>query len=168
MASKLVIPVAFLLAAALMLAAGVSAAELRPFDAKSLDAIRAANAGKPFVLAFWSVYCEPCREEMGLWKSVRRKYPNIPVILVATDPPGEKALVAKFLARFSPGPVQNWAFADDFSERVRFAVDRTWRGELPRTYFFDASHRSLTRSGVPDRAWVEDWLSRQTIASGNR
>jgi thiol-disulfide isomerase/thioredoxin len=164
MASRSVILV--VLAAALMLATSVSAAELRPFDAKSPEAIRAANAGKPFVLAFWSVYCEPCREEMALWKSMRHKYPEVPVILVATDPPEERAMVEKFLARFSPGPVQTWTFADDFAERVRFAVDRSWRGELPRTYFFDASHRPLARSGIPDRAWVEDWFSRQATNRG--
>ncbi len=77
-------------------------------------------------------------------------------------------MVEKFLARFSPGPVQTWAFADEFSERVRFGVDRSWRGELPRTYFFDASHRSLARSGLLDSAWVEDWFSRQAKSTGAR
>jgi hypothetical protein len=134
---------------------------LRPFDAASLDAIRSAHAGKPFVLALWSVYCEPCREEMALWKVIRRKYPHVPVVLVSTDAPAERALVEKFLARNNPGRVESWAFADDFSERVRFAIDRGWRGELPRTYFFDSSHQAIARSGALDRAWVEDWLSRQ-------
>ena len=160
--------ITFILAAVLMLAGAVSAAELRPFDARSLEAIRAAHSGKPFVLAFWSVYCEPCREEMGLWKAMRRKYPDVPVVLVATDAPEDRAAVVKFLARHSPGRVESWAFADEFSERVRFAVDRSWRGELPRTYFFDASHRSLARSGVPERRWIDDWFSQQAKTARNR
>lgn len=152
-----------LLVAAIVMFAGTAAgAELQTFDAKSLDTIRAAHAGKPFVLAFWSVYCEPCREEMALWKSLRSKYPGVPVVLVTTDPPEERAAVVKFLARHNPGRVEHWAFADEFSERVRYAVDRSWRGELPRTYLFDAAHQSLARSGVPDRRWIDDWFSQQT------
>lgn len=153
---------AMLMFSGMMFAGTASAAELRTFDANSLDAIRAAHAGKPFVLAFWSVNCEPCRAEMGLWKTLRGKYPGVPVVLVTTDPPEDRAAVAQFLARHSPGRVEQWAFADEFSERVRFAVDRSWRGELPRTYLFDASHRSLARSGIPDRRWIDDWFAQQT------
>jgi len=156
------------LAALLMFAGTALAVELQPFDATSLDTIRAAHAGRPFVLAFWSVYCEPCRKEMGLWKALRNQYPEVPVVLVATDPPGDRDAVMKFLARHSPGRVDTWAFADDYSERVRYAVDRSWRGELPRTYFFDASHRSLARSGVPERRWIDNWLSQQAPATRTR
>ena len=168
MISKVRFHTGSMLAAVLMIAGAASAAELQPFDANSLDAIRAAHAGKPFVLAFWSVYCEPCRAEMGLWKAVRRKYPDLPVVLVATDPPADRAAVVKFLARHSPGRVDSWVFADEFSERVRFAVDRSWRGELPRTYFFDAAHRSIARSGVPERRWIDDWFSQQAATARNR
>lgn len=138
-----------------------SAGELRPFDAGSMDAIRAARAGQGFVLAFWSTQCAPCRQEMALWNSIARKYPKLPIVLVATDPPGEEELVTRFLARYDPGPVERWAFADEFSERVRYAVDRGWRGELPRAYFFDAEHRPEARSGLIDRTWIENWIARQ-------
>jgi hypothetical protein len=56
--------------------------------------------------------------------------------------------------------VQTWIFDDEFSERVRFAVDRTWRGELPRTYLYDAAHRAEARSGKLDERWLEGWLER--------
>lgn len=133
--------------------------DVRPFNAKSLDAIRQANTGKPFVLAFWSVYCDPCREEMGQWTPLQRKYPNIPIVLVATDQPGDKAM-QDFLRRHDLRGIQLWVFDDEFTERVRFAVDRTWRGELPRTYVFDAAHRTEARSGA-NMAWIETWLARQ-------
>lgn len=155
---------ALFFAAGVLLAATTEAAELRPFDTNSMTAIRAAHTGKPFVLAFWSISCAPCREEMGLWKEIRRKHPGVPVVLVATDPPEDKPAVLKFLARHNPGRVETWAFADDFSEQLRFAVDRTWRGELPRTYFFDASHQAVAQSGLIDRSWTENWLSQQASA----
>jgi hypothetical protein len=134
---------------------------MRPFDAGSLNSIRAAHAGKSFVLAFWSVTCEPCRGEMKLWKSFRRKYPGVPVVLVSTDLPGERSAIADFLARYDPGPVEHWAYADEFTERIRYAVDPGWRGELPRTYFFNAAHERDAHSGRLDPRQTERWFSRQ-------
>jgi thiol-disulfide isomerase/thioredoxin len=161
-------PLVLLSRAALALAAialgpisTAAGAELRGFDAGSMQAIRAAHAGKPFVLAFWATDCVACRKEMALWKSMAQKHPKLPIVLVATDLPGEEELVQRFLTRYDPGPVERWAYADEFSERVRYAVDRTWRGELPRAYFFDAEHRAEARSGLIDQDWIENWISRQ-------
>lgn len=151
----------FLVLGLTLFAVPAPAGDLRPFDAKSLEAIRQAHAGKPFVLAFWSIDCAPCREEMGEWGPLQRKYPAVPILLVATDPPQARATVTDFLARHELGPVQTWAYNDDFAERVRFAVDRSWRGELPRTYLFDAAHRRQARSGRLDRVWMEKWLAQQ-------
>jgi thiol-disulfide isomerase/thioredoxin len=149
---------------ALVTAASATAAEFKPFTAQSTDTIRAAHAGKPFVLAFWSIYCEPCRDEMAVWKATRSRHPEMPIVLVATDPLAEHGTMKRFLAQYDPGSVELFAFADEFSERVRFAVDRTWRGELPRAYFFDATGRSEAHSGLVDNQWVESWIGRQRNA----
>ncbi|MBM3531387.1 MAG: redoxin domain-containing protein, partial [Alphaproteobacteria bacterium] len=89
-----------------------AAADFRAFDASSPAMIRAEQAGKPFVLAFWSVTCEPCRDEMPLWKAMRKKYPRLPIVLVAADPPADHAAATRFLKQYDPGSVQRWAFAD--------------------------------------------------------
>jgi thiol-disulfide isomerase/thioredoxin len=154
----LAIGLAGILAAA---AAAAGARELRPFRAETVAAIRQSHAGEPYVLAFWSIYCEPCREEMGDWRAVQRRYPGLRIVLVSTDPPGERAAVTAFLARYDPGPVETWMFDDEFVERIRYAVDRTWRGELPRTYLVDAAQRAEARSGKLDRRWLQGWLARQ-------
>jgi hypothetical protein len=90
------------------------------------------------------------------------------VLLVSTDTVGERAMVNAFLSRYDPGPVQTWMFDDEFTERVRFAVDRTWRGELPRTYLYDAAHRAEARSGRLDERWLEGWLARQPLLGQGR
>lgn len=141
------------------------ASTLRPFDANSMTAIRKVHAGKPFVLAFWSLYCEPCRDEMAVWNALRRKHPALPVLLVSTDAIAERAAIDEFFARYDAGAVERWIFADTFTERVRYAVDKRWRGELPRSYFFDAAHNAEIKSGRVDQAWVEDWLVRRNITS---
>jgi thiol-disulfide isomerase/thioredoxin len=141
--------------------AAAPVADLRPFTATSLAGIREANAGRPFVLAFWSLHCAPCKDEIELLASIHRKYPGIAIILVATDPPADQTRVARFLSRIKLGRIETWSFADDFVEKVRFSVDRTWRGELPKSYFFDSAHVPTVHSGTPERAWVEAWFARE-------
>jgi thiol-disulfide isomerase/thioredoxin len=132
---------------------------LRPFDANSMATIRVQYAGQPFVLAFWSTGCEPCRKEMTLWRGLKLRYPHMPIVLVAADGPGAQNGITAFLMRYNPGPVQHWMFADEFAERVRYSVDKSWRGELPRTYFFDAAHVAEAHSGLLDRRIVEQWIN---------
>jgi thiol-disulfide isomerase/thioredoxin len=150
------------LAVLLVLAASSAGAvqDLKPFDAKSLTSIRLEQAGKPFVLALWSVHCEPCIREMAIWRALRAKFPDTRVILVAVDPPAERAQVHRFLKRYDPGAVEHWSYVDDFEERTRFSIDPKWRGELPRTYFFDSDHRAESVSGVLDRKRAEQWFAR--------
>lgn len=151
----------WLCALLLLAASGALAAELRPFDAGSMAAIRAAQSGKPFVLAFWSVHCPPCREELAHWGVWQRRHPQVRIVLVATDDPAERELAASALARHDLDRVDTWVFADPYAERLRWSVDPKWRGELPRTYFYDAAHRAEARSGRLDAAWVENWLAKQ-------
>jgi hypothetical protein len=98
---------------------------------------------------------------MGDWRALQVKYPGVPIILVTTDPASERDRVAEILARYRLGRVEMWAFADEFAERVRFAVDKTWRRELPRTYFYDAAHRAEIHTGRIDRRWADKWFARQ-------
>jgi hypothetical protein len=103
---------------------------------------------------------------MAQWGPLQRKYPNIPILLVATDLPQDKVEVQRFLTQHRLGKVQTWAFVDEFSERVRFSVDRSWRGELPRTYLFDARHRREAHSGRLSTKSMEIWLARHAKSPG--
>ena len=147
------------IAAVVALCASLAAhAELKPFTAKSLAAIRAQNAGRPFVLALWSLHCEPCRHEMAQWGPLAKRHPDVRIVLVSTDSTGDRPRVEKFLAQHDLSGVDAWVYADAFEERVRFSIDRGWRGELPRTYLFDARHKAQARSGPADVRWIEEWL----------
>ncbi len=98
---------------------------------------------------------------MAEWNALKRNHPSLPIVLVSTDAPADRGLIDTFFAKYPPGPVQKWVFADAFTERVRYAVDKSWRGELPKSYFFDAAHRPEVKSGKVERAWIEAWLARQ-------
>jgi thiol-disulfide isomerase/thioredoxin len=157
-----------LLFALLVAASPLQAGEPKPFDAASPAAIASAHRDRPYIVVFWSLYCEPCREEMHQWGELQRRHPKVPIHLVSTDGRQELAMVRKYLGAQKLGKVQTWIFDDEFTERVRFAVDPAWRGELPRTYLYDRAHRAVARSGKLPAREISDWIARHAAGAQSR
>lgn len=143
----------------LLFAPVISADEpVRPFVAGSLAKILAARQGKPFVLAFWSVTCTHCPTELKALGNARKTHPEFEVVLVAADTPEDAPLAAKMAARFGLGKVEQWIFADDMPERLRFEIDPRWHGELPRTHFYDRDQRVEAVTGVVPSQRLAAWV----------
>jgi thiol-disulfide isomerase/thioredoxin len=143
----------------LLLSLPAIAGDLRPFDRGSRAAIEQAHAGKPFVLAFWSVDCAYCPEEMRHLGALVRQRPDIKLVLVSTDGTEMNPAAAAKLAEYLPdGQGERWIFAGDDPDRLYFAIDRKWHGELPRTYFYDGAGGVRAMSGQVDAAWLANWV----------
>lgn len=147
------------LALLLALVPPVAAQEIRPFVSGSIKEITAARLGKPFILGMWSLTCTHCREELSLLSSMAKKYPNLDLVLVATDTPEEGDAISAMLGQSGLGGAEAWVFADPFAERLRFEIDRKWHGELPRTYLYDSTHVITAISGKLDRQRLEQWMN---------
>lgn len=146
---------AFLAAAAPL----VSAADVvRPFVTGSLAKIVAERQGQPFVLAFWSVTCAHCPTELKALGEIRKRNPKLDIVLVAADTPDEMPLTAQLANKYGLGKVEQWVFADEMEERLRFEIDRRWHGELPRTHFYDREHRIEVVSGVVPKQQLLAWV----------
>ncbi|OGT00569.1 MAG: hypothetical protein A3F73_14535 [Gallionellales bacterium RIFCSPLOWO2_12_FULL_59_22] len=136
--------------------------EIKPFVRGSYQKIVAARQGKPFVLNFWSLTCSYCMVELEMFKKLARKYPNLDLVLVSTDTPEEEKSVSATLAKFSLGKAEAWVFADSYTERLRFEIDKKWQGELPRTYFFGAKNNGVDAvSGKVEQDEAERWIAEQ-------
>jgi len=143
-----------------------AADDIKPFVRGSVREIAAVRQGRPYILGFWSLSCTHCREDLSLLGKVRRKFPKLDVVLVSTDTPAEAAEIARVLRQESLQGAESWVFADSFSERLRFEVDRQWHGELPRTYFYDVDHHALAISGTLNSRLLTHWVQ-QHVAAGN-
>lgn len=141
---------------------------LRAFEPATLAQVRSEQKGRPFVVVFWSVTCEPCRDELALLASLVRRYPGVRVLLVAADAPERRNAVLRTLAAYDLVGIELWQFGEEAAERIRYAVDRTWRGELPRTYFHDASHRVTAFTGCVTPEEFEAWLAQASNAPVTR
>jgi len=128
------------------LASRASATEPRPFTRDSLQAIEIAHAGAPFVVVMWATDCAPCRRELKLLAGFRLEHPSVPVVLIATDDPSQADGVAAVLREFGLADADNWQFADGNVERLRYAIDPVWYGEIPRAYLYstDGSRRAVS------------------------
>jgi thiol-disulfide isomerase/thioredoxin len=139
----------------------VKAQELRSFVRGSQQSIKTSHKGKPFMLALWSLDCTHCIDDMALLGTLSKKYRNLDIVLVSTDAPENKPQLVDILHRYHLEHAESWVFADDYAERLRFEVDPQWYGELPRTYFFDATGQASAMSGKIDGAQVERWIVSQ-------
>lgn len=146
--------------ALLLMLAGCNAigGELRPFTADSLTAIEERFAGRPFLLTLWSTTCTHCAGELQLLGRLSRTGLRLPLAIVSTDAPEDAPDIHAALKRFGLERMDTWVFSDAVPERLRYAIDPAWRGELPRAYFFDAAHRREAHSGLLDEAQIRKWL----------
>jgi thiol-disulfide isomerase/thioredoxin len=133
------------------LAAGTAGAagKVRAFEADSLPAIVASHAGKPFVVVVWALDCDYCQPSFKALAEAQRRN-KLAVVTIATDRAGD-AQAVRFIEKkiASTGlSAQAWAFGDAPEERLRYAIDPKWHGEMPRSYWFDGSGNRLAHSGV--------------------
>lgn len=140
------------------LAASAAAGELRPFTADSLAAIKAHYAGRPFMLTLWSLTCHHCAKELQTLGKLARADRSLPLAIVSTDTPGDADDIRAALKRFGLDHLDTWVFSDAVPERLRASIDPVWRGELPRSYLFDAAHRGEAHSGMLDETRLRNWL----------
>lgn len=152
------LPIATLLASLFFTQTG-RAAEPVPFTTDSLAKIEAQYAGRPFILSMWSVDgCSHCITELTLFGKLAKTYKNLPLVLVSIDGPEFIPALIKTTRRLGLENTQSWIFNDDIPERLRAVIDPAWRGEIPRTYLYDARHRREAIAGLVSETKVTSWL----------
>lgn len=134
------------------------AGPVQPFGAGSLAEIQQRHDGKPFVLLFWSVDCASCIKEMDGLATTLAGHPELRLVMVATDDIGDSDQVDAVLKKHHLDNVESWAFADANAKKLRYGIDPSWFGELPRSYFYDAKHQRKSQSGFLKPEQLEAWL----------
>ncbi len=149
--------------ALLFLSASAPAAELRPFVRGSWQEVLAANAARPAVVHFWGLTCAPCLTELPHWAEFRRARPGLRLVMIAADPaPADANDLATTLDKAGLNGVESWAFADPFSERLRYEIDAKWRGEMPRTILVGRDGTTKVMIGLADLRAVGAWYDAET------
>ena len=103
----------------------------------------------PTIVALWSTDCPHCKKNLGLFADMAKTDAGLRLITVAVEP--LSAEVATSLDRIR-GPGVRYVYGADAPEAIAFALDPKWRGELPRTLFFDGRGNRIAISGAVDMA----------------
>ena len=86
--------------------------------------------------------------ELPEWGKFLAGHPGAPLVLVNWETRPQPAdRIRATLAKAGLAGAENWTLADDFEQKIRFAIDRDWMGELPRTQLIarDGSVTTLRR-----------------------
>jgi thiol-disulfide isomerase/thioredoxin len=144
-----------------LLSQQVFAAPLRPFMASSRMDIEKAHQGQPMIMAFWSLDCSYCLDELSTLGEFVKQHPRVKLVLVNTDGLSTVKEVVNAIKKIRlPVAYEAWQFSEVDEERLRYSIDKTWYGELPRTYYYDNSHQVKAVSGSPDLIWLKSWASK--------
>lgn len=148
------------LAVLMLWAAPAGASELRAFHGDSWRQLVAAHAGRPLVVHFWSLSCAPCVADLPRWGRLASRPQPWDLVLVATDPIVDAPRLLYTLERAGLGGAENWAFAESFAARLRYAVDPAWQGELPMTRLVAADGSGETVLGTLEPGQLGQWQAR--------
>lgn len=144
----------------LLFCAGVLMADptaIKPFDSGSYQQLLTEKANQGFMLVIWSLDCPTCIKDMELLSQIHKNRPELKIVMLSTDEPSATADVQQLLEKYQLAGLENWIFASDNSQKLRYEIDPGWYGEQPRTYFFSASHQ---REGVSGALKLEDYNAR--------
>ncbi|MBK8815482.1 MAG: hypothetical protein IPN42_08260 [Methylococcaceae bacterium] len=126
-------------------------ADLKSFVTGSYRQLLESNAKKPFMLIIWSITCSSCLKDMALLNKMHKANPNVKMIMLSTDDSSATEQAQQILAKNELSGLENWIFADENPQKLRYEIDPKWYGELPRTYFLNKSHEREGVSGVLSR-----------------
>jgi thiol-disulfide isomerase/thioredoxin len=127
----------------------VQALSIHALGPGSFGDIKAQHAGKPFVVMLWSLDCAYCLESFHALEQARRKR-KVEVVTIATDRADDLESASDIRKKLAAGGLRSqvWAFGNASAEQLRYSIDPKWRGELPRTYWFNAQGQSIAHSGA--------------------
>lgn len=152
----------FLLMVYLFLWASLCQADepFKVFQSDSLAEITKTHKDKPFILIFWSIDCPPCLIELANIQKFEQQFTPLKIVYVSTDSIEQSSDILKVLNSFQLEDREHWVFANVMPERLRYAIDPNWYGELPRSYFYDESLKRTAHSGILSSANLQQWVTK--------
>lgn len=139
---------------------------LKPFERGSWRQVLRAHAGRPTLVHFWGVTCGPCKVELPQLGEFMKAHPGIDVVTVSADlVPNLPAATEAMLDKAGLSSAENFIFNDGYAERLRFEIDPSWQGDIPRTMLIGRDGQISTIEGAADVAELDQWSAEQSTAA---
>ena len=134
--------------------------EFMPFEINTRNVIEKKYLNQPLIISFWSIDCPYCIDDLKKLGKALSKNKNVKLITVCVDgkESAKKAERILNLAHLPEHERYQYAVVDE--DKLRYSIDPTWYGELPRTYFYDTAHQVTPLSGKISNSFLDAWLNK--------
>lgn len=103
----------------------------------------------PRLVVMWSLECPACFEELDAIALLLKKYPQLPITLISTDDdPSRIEEIKEVYAEPMFGNTPRWVYSPNKGQQLRYAIDSSWQGELPRSFYVDKNNARHGHSGL--------------------
>ena len=134
--------------------------EFMPFEINTRNVIEKKYLNQPLIISFWSIDCPYCIDDLKKLGKALSKNKNVKLITVCVDGK-ESAKKAERILNLAHLPEhERYQYAEVDEDKLRYSIDSTWYGELPRTYFYDTAHQVTPLSGKISNSFLDAWLNK--------
>jgi len=134
--------------------------EFMPFEINTRNVIEKKYLNQPLIISFWSIDCPYCIDDLKKLGKALSKNKNVKLTTVCVDGK-ESAKKAERILNLAHLPEhERYQYAEVDEDKLRYSIDPTWYGELPRTYFYDKAHQVTPLSGKISNSFLDAWLNK--------
>src|ERR1700757_236164 len=129
---------------------------LKSFERGSWPQLLHSHAGHLTIVHFWGVTCGPCKVELPQLGDFMKQHPKVEIVTISADlVPNLGAAARSMLQSAGLSSAENWIFSDGYAERLRYEVDPSWQGDIPRTMLIAREGEITTIEGSADMAALQ-------------
>ena len=115
----------------------------------TVDKVEQVMKKGPQLVIMWSLDCPACFYELDAIAQLLKLDPSLPITLISTDDdPSRSEEISEVYAEPAFNQISRLVYSPNQGQQLRYAIDSTWQGELPRSYYIDQSAKSFGHSGL--------------------
>ena len=134
--------------------------DFMPFDMNTRKVIEKRYIDQPLIISFWSIDCPYCLDDLKKLGKALSKNTNVKLITVCVDGKESAKKAERILSQANLPKHEQYQYAEVDEDRLRYNIDPSWYGELPRTYFYDAAHQVTPLSGKISNSFLDKWFKK--------
>ena len=134
--------------------------DFMPFDMNTRQVIEKRYIDQPLIISFWSIDCPYCINDLKKLGKALSKNTNVKLITVCVDGKESAKKAERILSQANLPKHEKYQYAEVDEDRLRYNIDPAWYGELPRTYFYDATHQVTPLSGKISNSFLDKWFKK--------
>lgn len=134
--------------------------DFMPFDMNTRKVIEKRYIDQPLIISFWSIDCPYCIDDLKKLGKALSKNTNVKLITVCVDGKESAKKAERILSQANLPKHEQYQYAEGDEDRLRYNIDPAWYGELPRTYFYDATHQVTPLSGKISNSFLDKWFKK--------